>query len=118
MIVATSAGPHLFWITSRAAGTAALLLSSAAVCVGLLMGGRFVKRRGYDPNDSLAFFDLAMAGDAFDEAERMLDQHYRPIAKPPAIVPSPTPDSRSSSSTWAGRSRGSSSASFSPPPSA
>ena len=52
-----------------------------------------VERRGYDPNDSLAFFDLAMAGDAFDEAERMLDQHYGPIAKPPAIVPSTTPDS-------------------------
>jgi methionine sulfoxide reductase heme-binding subunit len=47
-MIATSVAPHLFWITSRAAGTAALLLSSAAVCVGLLMGGRFVKRRGYD----------------------------------------------------------------------
>lgn len=47
-MIATSVGPHLFWITSRAAGTAALLLSSAAVCIGLLMGGRFVKRRGYD----------------------------------------------------------------------
>src|SRR3954470_19531283 len=34
---------HLFWITSRAAGTAALLLSSAAVCVGLLFGGKLVK---------------------------------------------------------------------------
>ena len=50
------------------------------------------KRRGYDPNDSLAFFDLAMAGDAFGQAERMLDQHYGPIAKPPAMAPSPTPD--------------------------
>jgi sulfoxide reductase heme-binding subunit YedZ len=36
---------HLFWITSRAAGTAALLLSSVAVCVGLLFGGKLVKRR-------------------------------------------------------------------------
>src|SRR4051794_10037247 len=36
---------HLFWITSRAAGTAALLLSSAAVCVGLLFGGKLVKGR-------------------------------------------------------------------------
>jgi sulfoxide reductase heme-binding subunit YedZ len=39
---------HLFWITSRAAGVLALLLSSAAVCVGLLMGGRLVRRRGPD----------------------------------------------------------------------
>jgi methionine sulfoxide reductase heme-binding subunit len=39
---------HLFWIASRAAGTAALLLSSAAVAVGLTMGGRLVKGRGID----------------------------------------------------------------------
>jgi methionine sulfoxide reductase heme-binding subunit len=45
-LLATAAGPHLFWITSRAAGTAALLLSSLSVCVGLLMGSRL--RRGPD----------------------------------------------------------------------
>ncbi len=39
---------HLFWITSRAAGIAALLLSSAAVGVGLTMGGQMVKGRGID----------------------------------------------------------------------
>lgn len=39
---------HLFWIASRAAGTAAILLASLAVGVGLLMGGRFVKRKGAD----------------------------------------------------------------------
>jgi sulfoxide reductase heme-binding subunit YedZ len=43
--IATATGPHLFWITSRAAGIAALLLSSLAVCMGLLMGGRLSKRR-------------------------------------------------------------------------
>jgi sulfoxide reductase heme-binding subunit YedZ len=47
-MLATSAAPHLFWITSRAAGSAALLLSSAGVCMGLLMGGRFAKRRMAD----------------------------------------------------------------------
>jgi sulfoxide reductase heme-binding subunit YedZ len=36
---------HLFWITSRAAGTAALVLSSVAVAVGLSMGSRLVKKR-------------------------------------------------------------------------
>ncbi len=42
MIVAgaVSAGPHVFWITSRAAGTAALVLSSLAVGAGLLIGSR------------------------------------------------------------------------------
>jgi sulfoxide reductase heme-binding subunit YedZ len=39
---------HLFWIASRAAGILALLLSTAAVSVGLLMGGRLVRRRGVD----------------------------------------------------------------------
>jgi sulfoxide reductase heme-binding subunit YedZ len=39
-IPATAVGPHLFWITSRAAGIAALLLSSLSVCIGLLMSGR------------------------------------------------------------------------------
>ena len=44
-LLATAAGPHLFWITSRAAGTAALILSSLSVCVGLSMGGRLLKGR-------------------------------------------------------------------------
>jgi methionine sulfoxide reductase heme-binding subunit len=43
-----STGPHLFWITSRAAGTAALFLSSLGVCVGLMISGRFVRGRGAD----------------------------------------------------------------------
>ena len=34
------AGEHLFWITSRAAGGAALILASAAVAVGLMMGSK------------------------------------------------------------------------------
>jgi sulfoxide reductase heme-binding subunit YedZ len=42
-MLAAALNQHLFWITSRAAGTAALLLSSLAVCVGLLFGGKLVK---------------------------------------------------------------------------
>jgi sulfoxide reductase heme-binding subunit YedZ len=34
------AGEHLFWITSRAAGGAALILASAAVAVGLMMSAK------------------------------------------------------------------------------
>ena len=44
----TNVAPHLFWITSRAAGGAALVLSSVGVSVGLLMGGRFVRGRGLE----------------------------------------------------------------------
>jgi methionine sulfoxide reductase heme-binding subunit len=40
----TDPTPHLFWITSRAAGTAALVVASLAVCLGLLMSTRLLKR--------------------------------------------------------------------------
>ena len=67
---------HLFWIISRAAGSAALVLSSLAVCLGLLMGGRFVKRRGLDLRvthealslatlASIAVHALALLGDSY-----------------------------------------------------
>src|SRR4051812_38210742 len=38
------AATHVFWITSRAAGVLALLLSSVSVGVGLTMGGRMLPR--------------------------------------------------------------------------
>ena len=41
----TGAGPHLFWITSRAAGTAALVLSSTSVAAGLLIRKRNEPRK-------------------------------------------------------------------------
>ena len=74
--MATSATPHLFWITSRAAGDAALILSSLGVCIGLLMGGRFVKKRGLDLRSThealslatlvtIVIHALALLGDGF-----------------------------------------------------
>ena len=44
----TDVAPHLFWITSRAAGVAALLLASVGVSLGLLMGGKMMRGRGPD----------------------------------------------------------------------
>jgi sulfoxide reductase heme-binding subunit YedZ len=41
-------GVHFFWITSRAAGIAALLLASAAVGLGLALSGRMAKTRTQD----------------------------------------------------------------------
>ena len=58
-ILATAVGPHLFWMTSRAAGIAALLLSSLAVCVGLLFGGRLV--RGHRPELRVTHEALSLA---------------------------------------------------------
>jgi methionine sulfoxide reductase heme-binding subunit len=47
-VLAAAVNDHLFWITSRAAGTLALLFSSVGVGAGLLMGGRLLKGRGPD----------------------------------------------------------------------
>jgi sulfoxide reductase heme-binding subunit YedZ len=44
----TSATPHLFWITSRAAGIVALVLASLAVSAGLLTSTKLLRRRGPD----------------------------------------------------------------------
>jgi sulfoxide reductase heme-binding subunit YedZ len=44
----TNLTPHLFWVTSRAAGFAALILASLAVSLGLLMSTKLLKRRGAD----------------------------------------------------------------------
>jgi sulfoxide reductase heme-binding subunit YedZ len=44
----TDVGPHVLWITSRAAGSAALVLASLGVCAGLLMGGKLIRGRGID----------------------------------------------------------------------
>jgi sulfoxide reductase heme-binding subunit YedZ len=46
--MSVAAHTHLFWITSRAAGTAALLTSSVSVAFGLMMGGRLLRRRVAD----------------------------------------------------------------------
>lgn len=48
MIVATSVSPHLFWITSRAAGIVSLVLASLAVSAGLVMSLRMMRARRPD----------------------------------------------------------------------
>jgi sulfoxide reductase heme-binding subunit YedZ len=74
--LATSVAPHLYWITSRAAGTAALVLSSLSVCVGVSLGGRLLRGRGPDLRvahealslatlSALLLHGLALLGDGF-----------------------------------------------------
>jgi sulfoxide reductase heme-binding subunit YedZ len=46
--VTTDPTPHLFWITSRAAGFTALVLASLAVALGLLMSTKLLKGRVAD----------------------------------------------------------------------
>jgi methionine sulfoxide reductase heme-binding subunit len=75
-MLAAALGEHFFWITSRAAGVAALFASSAAVTVGLLMGGRLTRHRLPDLKvahealslatiAALLVHALALAGDGF-----------------------------------------------------
>ena len=69
-------GPHLFWITSRAAGNFALIASSLSVGLGLVMVTREFKSRGRDlriVHESLSLVTLialavhgvALLGDKF-----------------------------------------------------
>ena len=74
----TSVGPHIFWITSRAAGIAAMILASGSLGVGVLIRGRGESRRllGGDVRVlhealslatlvAIAVHGLALLGDAY-----------------------------------------------------
>jgi sulfoxide reductase heme-binding subunit YedZ len=72
----TDPTPHLFWITSRAAGFAALVLASVAVSAGLLMSTKLLKgrtselRTGHDTLAlgtivAIAVHGVALLGDQF-----------------------------------------------------
>jgi methionine sulfoxide reductase heme-binding subunit len=74
--VSTNVSTHLFWVISRGAGTTAIVLASAAVGVGLTMGGRLIKggaadRRAYHEVLSIAVMvsiaahGLALLGDSY-----------------------------------------------------
>jgi sulfoxide reductase heme-binding subunit YedZ len=74
--VTMSVSTHLFWIVSRGAGTTALVLSSASVAFGLVMGGKLLRgsgpdRRAYHEVLSLAVMvaiavhGLTLVGDSF-----------------------------------------------------
>ncbi len=76
MIIATSASPHLFWITSRAAGIVSLVLASLAVSFGLGMSLKMMRRRAPDllalhevlslgALVALAVHGLSLLGDSF-----------------------------------------------------
>lgn len=67
---------HLFWITSRAAGTAGLVLASLSITLGLSMGGRLVRGAAADRRTlhealslgvmaALAVHALALLGDRY-----------------------------------------------------
>lgn len=72
----TDPSQYLFWITSRAAGTTAMVLSSASVGVGLAMAGKLIKAGGPDRRSihetlslavmvAIAVHALALIGDKY-----------------------------------------------------
>jgi sulfoxide reductase heme-binding subunit YedZ len=72
----TDPAPHLFWITSRAAGFAALIVASLAVSLGLLMSTKLLKGKTSElrsAHDTLALATIvaivihgvALLGDQF-----------------------------------------------------
>lgn len=76
MIAAITIGSHVFWITARAAGLAALILASASVGVGLSISGRLLGGRGPDMRvvhealsiatlAAIALHALALLGDSY-----------------------------------------------------
>jgi methionine sulfoxide reductase heme-binding subunit len=72
-------GPHLFWITSRAAGGAALLTSSASVALGLIISARGTganKRDLRALHEALSLTALAMI--ALHGAALLGDSFLRP----------------------------------------
>lgn len=70
---------QIFWITSRAAGTAALLLSSLAVGLGLTMALKLVKGRGPDLRVTHEALSLATMGAIVVHALSLLgDKFFHP----------------------------------------
>ena len=75
-MLGTATATHIYWITSRAAGIAALMLASASVGVGVTMSARFVRGRTPDLRvthealalatmAALAVHGLSLLGDGF-----------------------------------------------------
>lgn len=67
---------HIFWITSRAAGVIVLLASSAAVTLGLLMGGRLLKGRSTQLRVTHEALSLATLGALVVHAGALLGDGY------------------------------------------
>jgi sulfoxide reductase heme-binding subunit YedZ len=75
-MVSTAPEQHIFWITSRAAGSAALLLSSAAVGAGLLMSMKTIRGRTSDLRVLHEALSLATIGALIVHAVSLLGDSY------------------------------------------
>ncbi len=67
---------HLFWITSRSAGFAAMVLASVAVSIGLMMSTRLLKGRAADLRTVHEALSLATIGAIVVHAVSLLGDSY------------------------------------------
>jgi sulfoxide reductase heme-binding subunit YedZ len=78
-MLAAQISTQFFWITSRAAGTVALVLASASVGVGLAISGRFGRARGGDLRVTHEALSLAaLAALAVHALSLLLDAYFHP----------------------------------------
>ena len=82
-----SAHTHLFWITSRAAGTTALVLSSVSVGVGLLMGGRLMPGSNPDRRTVHEVLSLSVMVALGVHALSLVGDRYLHPSVPDVLVP-------------------------------
>ena len=70
---------HIFWLVSRSAGIVALLAASASVSLGLLMGGRLIKRRAGELRPLHEALSIAaMAAIALHAGALLFDSYLHP----------------------------------------
>ena len=78
---------HLFWITSRAAGSAALLFSSAAVGLGLSMTLRTIRKRAADLRVMHEALSLATLAAIVVHAVSLLGDSYLKLSVADITIP-------------------------------
>jgi sulfoxide reductase heme-binding subunit YedZ len=70
---------HVFWLVSRAAGIVALLAASGSVSLGLIMGGRLIKRKGVDLRTTHEALSIAtMAAIVLHAGALLFDSYLHP----------------------------------------
>jgi sulfoxide reductase heme-binding subunit YedZ len=86
-MLAASVGSHFYWITSRAAGTVALILSGASVGVGLAISGRIGKLRGPDLRVTHEALSLATIAAIIIHALALLGDSFFHPSVPDLLIP-------------------------------
>jgi sulfoxide reductase heme-binding subunit YedZ len=84
---ATAVAPHLYWLASRAAGNAALLLSSGSVCVGLSSSMRLFKGRAADLRVTHEALSLASIAALFAHVLTLLGDGFLHLSLAELTVP-------------------------------